>query len=88
MEPYDRVRRAGGVLHNLATDLWTYISLGYFEQIPVAGSTGSSTMPHKINPIRFGNAEANLEISSGLFGTLAQTLVTSRGAVAATETRN
>ena len=66
------------ILHNLATDAWTYISLGFFAQIPVAGATGSSTMPHKINPIRFENAEANLEISGGLFGTLAQTLVTSR----------
>ncbi|HAN24825.1 MAG TPA: adenylosuccinate lyase, partial [Microbacterium ginsengisoli] len=52
VELYDRVRHAGGILHNLATDIWTYISLGYFAQIPVAGATGSSTMPHKINPIR------------------------------------
>lgn len=78
VELYDRVRHAGGILHNLATDMWTYISMGFFAQIPVAGATGSSTMPHKINPIRFENAEANLEISGGLFGTLAQTLVTSR----------
>ncbi len=78
VELYDRARHAGGILHNLATDVWTYISLGYFSQIPVAGATGSSTMPHKINPIRFENAEANLEISGGLFATLSQTLVTSR----------
>lgn len=78
VELYDRVRHAGGILHNLATDIWTYISLGFFAQIPVAGATGSSTMPHKINPIRFENAEANLEISGGLFSTLAWTLVTSR----------
>lgn len=78
VELYDRVRHAGGILHNLATDVWTYISLGYFSQIPVAGATGSSTMPHKINPIRFENAEANLEISAGLLATLSQTLVTSR----------
>ncbi|MDQ1172167.1 adenylosuccinate lyase [Microbacterium testaceum] len=78
VELYDRARHAGGILHNLATDIWTYISLGYFTQIPVAGATGSSTMPHKINPIRFENAEANLEIAGGLFGTLASTLVTSR----------
>lgn len=78
VELYDRVRHAGGILHNLATDVWTYISLGFFAQIPVAGATGSSTMPHKINPIRFENAEANLEISGGLFSTLASTLVTSR----------
>jgi len=78
VELYDRARHAGGVLHNLATDIWTYISIGYFTQIPVAGATGSSTMPHKINPIRFENAEANLEIAGGLFSTLASTLVTSR----------
>ncbi len=78
VELYDRVRHAGGILHNLATDIWTYISLGYFAQIPVAGATGSSTMPHKINPIRFENAEANLEISGALLASLGQTLVTSR----------
>ena len=71
VELYDRIRHAGGILHNLATDVWTYISLGYFSQIPVAGATGSSTMPHKINPIRFENAEANLEISGGLLASLA-----------------
>ncbi|WP_243075895.1 adenylosuccinate lyase [Microbacterium sp. SS28] len=78
VELYDRIRHAGGILHNLASDIWTYISIGYFTQIPVAGATGSSTMPHKINPIRFENAEANLEISGGLLATLSQTLVTSR----------
>lgn len=78
VELYDRVKHAGGILHNLATDIWTYISLGFFAQIPVAGATGSSTMPHKINPIRFENAEANFEIAAGLFTTLAATLVTSR----------
>lgn len=78
VELYDLARHAGGILHNLATDIWTYISLGYFSQIPVAGATGSSTMPHKINPIRFENAEANLEIAGGLFATLGSTLVTSR----------
>ncbi|MEZ7858301.1 MAG: lyase family protein, partial [Aquiluna sp.] len=55
-----------------------YISIGYFKQIPVAGATGSSTMPHKINPIRFENAEANLELSCAVLDSLAQTLVTSR----------
>lgn len=78
VELYDRARHAGGILHNLATDVWTYISLGYFTQIPIAGATGSSTMPHKINPIRFENAEANLEIAAALFASLSQTLVTSR----------
>ena len=66
------------ILHNLCTDIWTYISLGYLTQIPEPGATGSSTMPHKINPIRFENAEANLEISSALLDSLASTLVTTR----------
>ena len=77
-ELYSRVSHANRVLHNLATDVWTYISLGYFRQIPQAGATGSSTMPHKINPIRFENAEANLELSSAVLDSLAATLVTSR----------
>ena len=58
--------------------MWSYISIGYFQQIPVEGATGSSTMPHKVNPIRFENAEANAEISCSLLDTLATTLVTSR----------
>ncbi|UYG18017.1 adenylosuccinate lyase [Brachybacterium huguangmaarense] len=78
-ELYADVARAGRILHNLATDMWTYISLGYFRQrLSAQGGTGSSTMPHKVNPIRFENAEANLEISGGLFDVLCQTLVTSR----------
>ena len=52
--------------------------MGYFRQIPQEGATGSSTMPHKINPIRFENAEANLELASTLLDSLAATLVTSR----------
>ena len=75
---YQRISHVGRVLHNLCTDMWTYISMGYFRQIPQAGATGSSTMPHKINPIRFENAEANLELSSALLDSLAATLVTSR----------
>ncbi len=77
-EVYADVARFNRILHNLATDVWTYISLGFFTQIPVAGATGSSTMPHKVNPIRFENAEANLEISCALLDTLGATLVTSR----------
>lgn len=77
-ELYARVSHANRVLHNLCTDVWTYISMGYFRQIPQPGATGSSTMPHKINPIRFENAEANLELSSALLDSLAATLVTSR----------
>ncbi len=77
-ELYQRIAHVNRVLHTLATDVWTYISMGYLTQIPQAGATGSSTMPHKINPIRFENAEANLELSSALLDSLAQTLVTSR----------
>ncbi|GAB2609509.1 adenylosuccinate lyase [Pseudactinotalea suaedae] len=78
-ELYADVARFNRVLHNLATDVWTYISLGYFAQrLSAQGSTGSSTMPHKVNPIRFENAEANLEISCALLDTLSSTLVTSR----------
>ncbi|MET0162902.1 MAG: adenylosuccinate lyase [Microbacteriaceae bacterium] len=77
-ELYTRVAHTNRILHNLATDIWTYISMGWITQIPVAGATGSSTMPHKINPIRFENAEANLELSSAVLDSLAATLVTSR----------
>lgn len=77
-ELYSTVEHFNGVLHNLATDFWTYISMGYFHQIPVAGEVGSSTMPHKVNPIRFENAEANLELSNAVLGSLASTLITSR----------
>ena len=78
-ELYADMARFNRVLHNLATDVWTYISLGYFRQnLAAQGSTGSSTMPHKVNPIRFENAEANLEISCALLDSLGATLVTSR----------
>lgn len=78
-ELYADVARFGRIAHNLATDAWTYISLGYFRQrLSAQGSTGSSTMPHKVNPIRFENAEANLEVSGALLDTLSATLVTSR----------
>src|SRR5450830_456710 len=77
-ELYADIARFNRVLHNLATDVWTYISLGYFAQVRDQGTVGSSTMPHKVNPIRFENAEANLELSSALLDSLAATLVTSR----------
>jgi adenylosuccinate lyase len=77
-ELYAAVSHFNRILHNLCTDFWTYISLGYFKQIPQAGATGSSTMPHKVNPIRFENAESNLELSSAILDSLAATLVTSR----------
>jgi len=77
-ELYSDVARFNRILHNLCTDMWTYISLGYFAQVRGQGTVGSSTMPHKVNPIRFENAEANLEVSNALFDVLAGTLVQSR----------
>ena len=77
-ELYADVARFNRVLHNMCTDVWTYISMGYFAQVRGQGTVGSSTMPHKVNPIRFENAEANLEVSNALFDVLAATLVQSR----------
>jgi adenylosuccinate lyase len=77
-ELYADVARFNRVLHNLCTDVWTYISLGYFAQVRGQGTVGSSTMPHKVNPIRFENAEANLEVGNALFDVLGSTLVQSR----------
>ncbi|MEO7061797.1 MAG: adenylosuccinate lyase [Lapillicoccus sp.] len=77
-ELYADVARFNRVMHNLCTDVWTYISLGYFAQVRGQGSVGSSTMPHKVNPIRFENAEANLEVSNALLDVLGSTLVQSR----------
>ncbi|NCX63833.1 MAG: adenylosuccinate lyase [Actinobacteria bacterium] len=77
-ELYQKMGHVNRILHNFATDIWSYISINYFKQIPVKGATGSSTMPHKINPIRFENAEANLELSLSILDSLASTLVTSR----------
>ena len=77
-ELYAAVALFNRILHNLCTDVWTYISLNYFKQIPAPGATGSSTMPHKVNPIRFENAESNLELSNAVLESLAATLVTSR----------
>ena len=77
-ELYSDIARFNRILHNLCTDFWTYISMGYFAQVRGQGTVGSSTMPHKVNPIRFENAEANLEVSNALFDVLASTLVQSR----------
>jgi adenylosuccinate lyase len=77
-ELYSAVALFNRILHNLCTDIWSYISVGYFKQIPQAGATGSSTMPHKINPIRFENAESNLELSNAILDSIGSTLVTSR----------
>ncbi len=77
-ELYADVARFNRILHGLAQDMWTYISMGYFAQVRGQGTVGSSTMPHKVNPIRFENAEANLEVSCALLDVLSNTLVESR----------
>ena len=59
-ELYSTVSHANRIMHNLCVDVWMYISRGVFAQVPVKGATGSSTMPHKVNPIRFENAEGEL----------------------------
>ncbi|RSX54741.1 adenylosuccinate lyase [Bifidobacterium dolichotidis] len=77
-ELYGAVAHTNRILHNLCVDVWMYISRGVFAQVPVKGATGSSTMPHKVNPIRFENAEANFELSCALLDSLSATLVESR----------
>ena len=63
----DAVRRANTILIDFARDAWGYISLGYFRQVLKAGEVGSSTMPHKVNPIDFENAEGNFGLANALF---------------------
>jgi len=74
----DAVRRANIILIDLARDIWGYISLGYFRQTLKAGEVGSSTMPHKVNPIDFENAEGNFGLANALFGHFAEKLPISR----------
>jgi adenylosuccinate lyase len=85
IEPHDWIAeychalmRANTVLLDLARDLWSYISLGYFKQRVVQGEVGSSTMPHKVNPIDFENAEGNLGLANALLGHFADKLPVSR----------
>jgi len=77
-ELFDALGRFNGVLIDWCRDAWGYISLGYFKQRTVAGEVGSSTMPHKVNPIDFENAEGNLGIANALFGHLSAKLPISR----------
>lgn len=70
--------RVNTILLDLSQDIWSYISRGVFKQKPKAGEVGSSTMPHKVNPIDFENAEGNLGISSALFNHFAEKLPVSR----------
>ena len=85
IEPHDFVAeyfhalsRANTILIDFARDIWGYISIGYFRQRTVDGEVGSSTMPHKVNPIDFENAEGNLGIANALFGFLTEKLPISR----------
>jgi adenylosuccinate lyase len=85
IEPHDYIAeffhalaRFNTVLLDFDRDVWGYISLGYFKQRTVAGEVGSSTMPHKVNPIDFENSEGNLGLANALFGFLAEKLPVSR----------
>ncbi|HTB87556.1 MAG TPA: adenylosuccinate lyase [Steroidobacteraceae bacterium] len=85
IEPHDWIAeychalmRANTVLLDFSRDMWSYISLGYFKQRLVAGEVGSSTMPHKVNPIDFENAEGNLGLANALLGHFADKLPVSR----------
>ncbi|CUA81694.1 Adenylosuccinate lyase [Gulbenkiania indica] len=77
-ELYQTMARINTILIDLNRDVWGYISLGYFKQRVVAGEVGSSTMPHKVNPIDFENAEGNLGLANAILGHLAEKLPVSR----------
>lgn len=77
-ELFDAVARFNTIVIDFCRDVWSYISIGYFKQKTVAGEVGSSTMPHKVNPIDFENAEGNLGIANALFDHLALKLPVSR----------
>ena len=77
-ELFDAIARANTICVDLARDIWGYISLGYFKQRIREGEIGSSTMPHKVNPIDFENAEGNLGLANALLRHLAEKLPVSR----------
>ncbi|MGH8558780.1 MAG: adenylosuccinate lyase [Methylococcales bacterium] len=77
-EYFHNLSRINTILIDFDRDLWSYISLGYFKQKTISGEIGSSTMPHKVNPIDFENSEGNLGIANALFGHLAEKLPVSR----------
>lgn len=77
-EFFDALARFNTIVIDFCRDVWSYISIGYFKQKTVAGEVGSSTMPHKVNPIDFENAEGNLGIANALFDHLAAKLPISR----------
>jgi len=77
-ESFHSLSRYNTILIDLCRDIWAYISIGYFSQKTVAGEIGSSTMPHKVNPIDFENAEGNLGVANALLTHLAEKLPVSR----------
>jgi len=77
-ELFDAIARTNTILIDLARDIWGYVSLGYFKQRLKAGEIGSSTMPHKVNPIDFENAEGNLGLANALLRHLSEKLPISR----------
>ncbi|KMT65290.1 adenylosuccinate lyase [Catenovulum maritimum] len=77
-ELFDAVARANTIILDFDRDVWGYIALGHFKQKTIAGEIGSSTMPHKVNPIDFENSEGNLGLANAIFGHLAQKLPVSR----------
>ena len=77
-ELFDAQIRLNTILIDFSRDVWSYISIGYFKQKTIAGEVGSSTMPHKVNPIDFENAEGNLGIANAILTHLAQKLPISR----------
>lgn len=77
-ELFDCLARINNIMIDFSRDIWSYISIMYFKQKTVAGEVGSSTMPHKVNPIDFENAEGNLGIANAIFGHLGSKLPISR----------
>jgi len=77
-ELFDAIQRWNTILLDFDRDVWTYVSMGYFKQKTVKGEIGSSTMPHKVNPIDFENSEGNLGLANAVFGFLARKLPVSR----------
>ncbi len=77
-ELFDGIARFNNILLDFDRDIWAYISNGYFKQRTIAGEVGSSTMPHKVNPIDFENSEGNLGMANAIMGHLAQKLPVSR----------
>jgi adenylosuccinate lyase len=77
-ELFDAIARFNTILLDFDRDMWGYIALNHFKQKTIAGEIGSSTMPHKVNPIDFENSEGNLGLANAIFGHLAQKLPVSR----------